>query len=445
MQRDELERLSKAELIELVLRLQRPEKTSRTSSKPPSTDRKARREQARPGGAKPGHEGHSRALSREVDRVVDHAPQQCPCCRRALSPDLPSEAVSVHERIELSEIKPIVEHHRRLAVQCPGCGARVVAAPPPAATGTPFGPRLHTLATYLKTFQSLSYERLQATLADLFGLSISQGGLMNLLRRAQTCFQAGRGLPKVPFGAAGWNGKTRGEHAVAALRQAKVVASDETGVRIEGSNAYHWVFRCKEAVVHHAAPTRAAAVVHAMMAGHQPEVWLSDRDSAQQGHGQVQQTCLAHLARDVAYVLEVSDDPVPFRLTLWLASAFELADSISQLAASTLVAKRRALAGRLVAILAAPTTCDLARELQNKVRRARDQLLTFADWPGQVEATNNACERDLRPSVIQRKVTNGYRAMWAAEGEADIRSVVDTARLKPGTSVFNTILQTVTA
>ncbi len=268
---------------------------------------------------------------------------------------------------------------------------------------------------------------------------------MNLLRRAQTCFQAGRGLPKVPFGAAGWNGKTRGEHAVAALRQAKVVASDETGVRIEGSNAYHWVFRCKEAVVHHAAPTRAAAVVHAMMAGHQPEVWLSDRDSAQQGHGQVQQTCLAHLARDVAYVLEVSDDPVPFRLTLWLASAFELADSISQLAASTLAAKRRALAGRLVAILAAPTTCDLARELQNKVRRARDQLLTFADWPGQVEATNNACERDLRPSVIQRKVTNGYRAMWAAEGEADIRSVVDTARLKPGTSVFNTILQTVTA
>lgn len=49
------------------------------------------------------------------------------------------------------------------------------------------------------------------------------------------------------------------------------------------------------------------------------------------------------------------------------------------------------------------------------------------------------------PAVIQRKVTNGYRAMWAAEGEADIRTVVDTARLKPGTSVFSTILQTVTA
>jgi transposase len=46
--------------------------------------------------------------------------------------------------------------------------------------------------------------------------------------------------------------------------------------------------------------------------------------------------------------------------------------------------------------------------------------------------------------VIQRKVTNGYRAMWAAQGEADVRTVVDTARLAPNTSVFGTILQTIT-
>ena len=75
-------------------------------------------------------------------------------------------------------------------------------------------------------------------------------------------------------------------------------------------------------------------------------------------------------------------------------------------------------------ILAAPAVCDLARDIQNRMRRARDQLLTFVAFPGRVEATNNACERDLRPAVVQRKNTNGYRAMWSAKGEAAVRTVV---------------------
>ena len=192
MGRVELERLSKGELIELVLRLQRPEKTSRTSSKPPATDRKEQRAQSKPGGAKPGHEGHSRALSDDPDTLVEHRPEACTRCGGSLHVALPARVVSTCEQIELPEVAPIVTQHRRLAVRCPSCGERVVAPVPSAARGTPFGPRLHAVATYLKTFQALSYERLQAALSDLFGLTLSQGGLMNLLRRAQGQFSAGR-------------------------------------------------------------------------------------------------------------------------------------------------------------------------------------------------------------------------------------------------------------
>src|SRR5215207_69164 len=427
MGRSDLERLSKEELIELVLRLQRPQKTSRKSSKPPSTDRKERRDQAKPGGAKPGHDGHSRIISTTPDEVVESRPDRCSCCSAVLMADLPGETISIHEQIDLPEVAPRVTQHRRLAVNCPACGTRVIAPVPEAAKGTPFGPRVHAVATYLKTFQALSYERLQTALADLFGLTISQGGLMNMLRRAQGAFGAAR------------------DKAIAALRQAKVIASDETGVRIEGSNAYHWVFCCSEAVVHQAAPTRGAAVVRTLMDGHRPDVWCSDRYAAQQGHADAHQTCLAHLARDVAYADEASEDVLPSRLRLWLQKAFALADGLGTLATSTIASKRRGLERSLDDILAALTSCDLARDIQNKFRRARDQLLTFALWPGMVEATNNACERALRPAVIQRKVTNGYRAMWAAKGEADIRTVVDTARLSPGANPFKTILQTVSA
>src|ERR687883_883681 len=427
MSRSDLERLSKDELIELVLKLQRPAKTSRTSSKPPSTDRKEQREQSKPGGAKPGHEGHNRVLAGEPDRIVDHRPVCCPDCGLVLPPSLPAEAVSVSETLDLPPVKPVVEQHRRLAVRCPACQARVVAPRPAGAAATPFGPRLHATAVYLKTFQALSYERLQAALSDLFGLTVSQGGLMSMLRRAEARFAVRR------------------EAALSALRRAAMVACDETGVRIEGSNSYHWVFRCENAVVHHAALTRAACVVDEIMGGHRPAVWLSDRYSAQQGHANRQQTCLAHLARDVAYALEAGDDPVAFRLKLWLGSAFALADGVASLAAATVAAKRRKLEKALDDILATPVTCDVARDIQTRMRRARDQLLTFASFPGRVAATNNACERDLRPAVIQRKNTNGYRAMWSAQGEAAVRTVVATARLKTGATPFGTVLSTIRA
>ena len=58
---------------------------------------------------------------------------------------------------------------------------------------------------------------------------------------------------------------------------------------------------------------------------------------------------------------------------------------------------------------------------------------------------NNACERALRPAVIQRKNTNGYRAMWSATGEAAVRTVVATARLASGANTFNTVLRTIGA
>ncbi len=46
--------------------------------------------------------------------------------------------------------------------------------------------------------------------------------------------------------------------------------------------------------------------------------------------------------------------------------------------------------------------------------------------------------------MVQQKVTNGYRAMWAAAGEAAIRAVVDNARLT-GSTPFGTLLKTVAA
>ena len=109
MDRSDLQRLSKDELIELVLRLQRPAKTWRTSSRPPSADRKERRDKAKPGGAKLGHTGRGRALSEDFDCVVDHHPGQCPCCQARPSSHLAAATCSERKTIDLPEIRPVME------------------------------------------------------------------------------------------------------------------------------------------------------------------------------------------------------------------------------------------------------------------------------------------------------------------------------------------------
>ena len=86
---------------------------------------------------------------------------------------------------------------------------------------------------------------------------------------------------------------------------------------------------------------------------------------------------------------------------------------------------------------------DLVLNLQRPVKTSRTSSkspssdkkqnrakLTFADFSGEVEVTNNECERDLRPAVLQRKVTNGFRSMSEAKGDCAVRTVVDTQKLK---------------
>jgi len=85
MERTDLQRLSKDELIELVIQLQRPDKTSRNSSKPPSTDKKEKRENSVLAG-RTRHEPHNRRLADNPDEFRDHRPTHCELCGGAVSP-----------------------------------------------------------------------------------------------------------------------------------------------------------------------------------------------------------------------------------------------------------------------------------------------------------------------------------------------------------------------
>jgi transposase len=191
------------------------------------------------------------------------------------------------------------------------------------------------------------------------------------------------------------------------------------------------------AVLHIIQPSRGKAVVQTLFGAVRPAVWVSDMLGSQRGHGVLWQVCLAHLLRDAKYAIECGDTAfsAPFRLLLLRAVA--IGRRRETLKDTTLKQYLGDLDRRLDRIMAAVPIGEPGRKLRKRMAANRAHLFVFMTHRD-VPYTNNVSERHLRPSVIFRKVTNGFRCEWGAETYAAFRSVVSTAKLHRA-SVFDTI------
>ena len=428
MDRETLLALSKADLVALVLaqaaqigtltariaaleaRLNAPPKTPDNSSTPPSKGQKPNRPD-RPKKPRIGRPGVARALAEHPDRIIEATLAACPHCAHALGPaDQPD--IHAYDHIELPLISPFVTRINRHRGVCPCCRNHV-AAPPPEGfdPGSPFGPGLCALILHLHVTQAIGFERLARLLAEVFGLTISEGAIANILARA-----------KAPLMAAA-------APIAAAVRASAVVGSDETSARVGGKTWWQWVLLSSTAICHVIANTRAASVVTAFMDGARPQVWVADRYGGQLGHGEVRQMCLAHLLRDATYAIEEGDTGFAPGFRFLLLRAVAIGKRRDTLKDSTLAQYHADLERRLDRLLAgAMPDQPAARRLVRAMRRDRADRFRFITRRD-VPYTNNACERALRPSVIFRKVTGGFRAESGAAVYAAAATVIATGRL----------------
>jgi transposase len=446
MDRAALAPASRAELIELVVglgalvadqqatiarleaevaELRRPPKTPDTSSLPPSHGRKPNRAE-RPGrkrGPKRGHAGISHRRQRP-DVVVQCRPAHCGGCGAPL-PRPGQRRVGRSQVIEVAPARAVVVEAWRYAARCSACGRRTV-APVPAGLEAErtFGPGVEVLLGYLHERHHLSYERLAEVCRDLWGLRISQGAIAHALARL-----AERARPAA-------------EAIGAQVRASPTIGSDETGARVDGRTRWQWVFQTPTASYHTIVPSRGAGVIDAFLGGAAPAAWVSDLWSAQVGTpAQQHQVCLAHQLRDLSYAAEADDRPG----RLWavalrrvFARAIRLHGERPSIAPASFEWRRVRIvnaAERLV--FGPPLGRGEAWALQQRYRRHFPDLFVCLERDG-VEPTNNASERDLRNSVIHRKVTGGHRSDWGAEASAVVTSILTTAR-KRGENLYRAL------
>ena len=400
-----------ARIAELEAMVGKPAKTSSNSHTPPSKDGPGQGSRPkRPARKRPPRAGRFRPLAQTPDRTERCMASACGHCGTDVSGATQRRRHS-YDHIDLPPIRPVVTRVEIFGGRCGGCGHRYRGETPAGmAPGTPFGPGIRSLLMYLHHSHHVGFERLSRMLGELFGLTISEGAISNAFRRLGGDMDAARKAIQDK------------------LLTARVIASDETTTRVGGATHWQWVFLSDKAVLHKIAPSRARRVADEVLAGHKPEVWISDRYAGQQELGRSHQVCLAHVLRDVQYAIDSGDTIFAPKIRDHLRWAIGVGKRRSQLKDATLAAYAAKADNRLDHLVAAPVAHPAGKVLNKQIKAWRTKFFVFMT-DRDVPATNNISEREIRPSVIFRKVTNGFRSDWGAQIHAGYRSVTGTARL----------------
>jgi transposase len=399
--------------------------TSQNSSQPPSRDVKrnlvANRKRKKHGPPF-GHTRQTRAWVAEPDQIIVARVESCGYCQADLRGVEP-RAVLRHQLTEVPPITPVVIETHQAEVVCPDC-QRVTRGELPVGLdgGRSFGPRVAAAVVYLKHEQHLSYERVRQLCQDLFGVAISEGSASAILQRAGAAAQ--------PVAA------EIGTH----VAQSAVIGSDETSARVAGRTWWQWVFRSVVGVYFLIRASRGAKVIAEVMGKQQAACWVSDCLSAQlKAPARRRQVGLAHQLRDLQRLLD-HQPRLQWALALQalFREAIHLGKRRPEFSPQGYARRVTELEHRLDALLQRRVRSVPARRLQQRYRRHREHVFVFLHCPD-VPPDNNACERALRPSVIHRKVTNGFRSEWGAHAYAALATVIETAKLHQH-NVFDTLV-----
>jgi hypothetical protein len=221
------------------------------------------------------------------------------------------------------------------------------------------------------------------------------------------------------------------ERLIQASRQAPVKPADETGGRTHGKNGDAWRFATPRRSRFLCRQTRAASVPQPVFG--QP--WLPGGLVVDRSGGDHKGPCAiqygySHLLREVQDLAkEFPDAAEVTALVSTVAPPLALAMGLraQPISAAECARQAGALKAQIIASMDAPSHHLGIRRIQEIFRAHVDRLDHWAD-DRRVPAENNWAERDLRPTVIARKVSFGSQSDAGAHTRGILMSVLHTLK-----------------
>jgi hypothetical protein len=358
------------------------------------------------GGAKLGHRGHGRSKGGDTNspnEVISH-PTSCPCCNIPLiTKDQRKRTV-----VEVEKIRATKRNIHLKRGQCPKCKKLFLGEINVAKRGL-YGNRLLSQAIVMHYVHGVPIGRI----LEIFGPHVKEGGLINAFHRiGELCKEA---VPKLTDD----------------YRKSSVRHADETGWRTDGHSGYSWLFTTDKLSIFRFTNTRSARIALEIL-GTKPldGVLVVDRYN---GYNKILveiQYCYAHLLREVFKLEKEFPDNLEIKifvkdLTAQLKSAMKLRKKGLEIADFRIQASE--IKNKILNICRTRYNHLGIIRIQDIFLTKEDRLFLWVFHP-KIPAENNLAERDLRPTVIARKVSFGSQSERGTNTRSHIMSILWTAK-----------------
>lgn len=416
-------------LKERLLKYENP-KNSNNSSLPPSKDenrpkpnQSLRIASGKSVGGQIGSEGKTLLMCTTPDQIIKLEPTFCSNCGTSLESQFGIKK-QVRQLIDIPPIKAIYTQYETYSKVC-NCGCQNVANFPEGINAPiSYGENTEALVAYLHTRQFLPFARMKEMFNDAFGIAISEGGIHCLLQR--------------------FSKKTTPIYEIIKerLAQSKVIGTDETGVKVNGTKNWFWTWQTEKLTYILYSNNRGSKTIETAFPNGFPnstlvhDGWRAQEKTCAKNH----QTCLPHLQRQLNYLEQIYPESVWVK-GLKKMIKYSLLLKENYIFESENYLKQRAIILQQLKYLLKSPPDKKEKELftfYKRMCKEENNLFTFL-FIKEVPPDNNASERAIRNVKVKQKISGQFKIEKAAQNFAMIRSVIDTT-IKNGLNVLKALI-----
>lgn len=359
------------------------------------------------GGGVCGHKGYGRKRivpeeAEETEELV--IGNKCPHCKGRLVNKSFIERPVIDS--VLLQVKKIF--YRCQKKYCPRC-KKSVSAKPPVLPRALYGNQLIAQALYLHYGQLIPLGRI----VEIMGGAVSTANLHAIFQRLSHIWK-----PAV-------------DRLIMEYRREPVKHADETGWRSDGDNGYAWLFCSRNISIFRFEDNRSSRVRQIILGQRRlPGVLVTDRYGVYNKSPCSLQYCYAHLLRlveDTGAQFADSDEVQCFVAAFapLLAQAMHLRGQ--DISDTVYYRRAKVLQVKILRVINAGSQHTRIKAIQTIFKENKRRLYHWVNDRA-VPADNNRAERELRPTVIARKVSFGSQSKQGAISRSILMTIIHTAK-----------------